>query len=224
VHPQKTIMESPPAVRPRVRRNIWVLLASPSLKLLSLIVLFVSGQAFAQDSHSLRHKGTLDLSIWTAAETGEEKTNSFKESQILLAGAFVGWTITGEHGSGWWRGSLEYAFDVMPVFETWGNQHIRGGGFDPMILRWNSALHTTRISPYIELSGGGVITTANLPPGNTSSFNFTPKGGGGIYLRTRKRQAFDMGFRWSHISNANLGIQNPEFNGVQLSLAYHWFK
>lgn len=69
-----------------------------------------------------------------------------------------------------------------------------------------------------------MITSSNLPPGNTSKFNFTPKGGGGIYVRTRKRQSLDIGVSWSHISNANLGVDNPEFNGVQLSLAYHWFK
>ncbi len=69
-----------------------------------------------------------------------------------------------------------------------------------------------------------MITSANLPPGNTSSFNFMAKGGGGIYLKTRKRESLDMALRWSHISNANLGVINTEFNGVQLSLAYHWYK
>jgi hypothetical protein len=60
--------------------------------------------------------------------------------------------------------------------------------------------------------------------GRTSSFNFITKGGGGLYLQTRSRQAFDIGLHWSHISNANLGAENYEFNGVQLSIAYHWFK
>ncbi|MGC2541155.1 MAG: acyloxyacyl hydrolase, partial [Candidatus Sulfotelmatobacter sp.] len=180
--------------------------------------------AFTQNSTPTTHKGSLDLSIWVAGETGEENTNSFTEAQIWSAGVSAGWVITGEHLGGWRRGSLEYAFDVMPVFETYGNQRTHGFGFDPVILRWNSSLHTPRISPYIELSGGAVTTPTNLPPGNTSSFNFMAKGGGGIYLRTQKRQSFDIGFRWSHISNANLGVINPEFNGVQLSLAYHWFK
>ena len=191
----------------------------------TLLLLFVSSLAFAQDDlPAARRKGSLDLSVLISAETGEELTNSFTEAQIFSAGASAGWEITGEHGGGWRRGSLEYAFDFIPVFETFGNQRTHGIGFDPVILRWNSALHSSRISPYIDLAGGGVSTPVNLPPGNTSSFNFMAKGGGGIYVRTRNRQAFDIGFRWSHISNANLGIQNPEFNGVQLSLAYHWFK
>lgn len=192
--------------------------------MLTLLLLFVCCPAFTQDLPSVGHKGSLDLSVWAAGETGEENTNSFTEAQIWSVGVFVGRVITREHGSGWRRGNLEYAFDLMPVFETFGNQRIHGGGFDPVILRWNSALHKPRVSPYIELAGGAVITSSNLPPGNTSSFNFTPKGGGGIYLRTRKRQSLDIGLCWSHISNANLGVDNPEFNGVQLTLAYHWFK
>ncbi len=203
-------------------------LRTPSLRIriavLSLFFLVVGWTAFSQDLPAAGKRGTLDLGIWAAGETGEENTNSFTESQIWSAGVSAGWIVTGPHFSGWRRGSLEYAFDLMPVFETYGNQRIHGGGFDPVILRWNSAVHNSHVSPYVELSGGAVITSANLPPGNTSSFNFMAKGGGGIYLKTRKRESFDMGLRWSHISNANLGVINTEFNGVQLRLAYHWYK
>lgn len=78
--------------------------------------------------------------------------------------------------------------------------------------------------PYVELAGGGARTKRDLPAGNTSDFNFTVSGGGGFYLRSRSTQAWDVGVRWMHISNANLGIQNPEFNGIQIRLAYHWFR
>jgi hypothetical protein len=195
-----------------------------SIAVLCLFFAIAFSPAFSQDLPQLRQRGTLDLAVWAAGETGEENTNSLTESQIFSAGVSAGWVITGHHFGGWRRGSLEYAFDLMPVFETYRNQRIQGGGFDPVILRWNSAVHNSRVSPYIDLSGGAVITSANLPPGNTSSFNFMAKGGGGIYLKTRNRESFDMGLRWSHISNANLGVINTEFNGLQLSLAYHWYK
>ncbi|MGC2171706.1 MAG: acyloxyacyl hydrolase [Candidatus Sulfotelmatobacter sp.] len=192
--------------------------------MLGVILLLCSCRTVAQDVPPAGQQGRWDFSIGAAGETGEENTNSFAEAQIWSVGVSVGHVITSERGCGWRRGNLEYAFDFMPVFETFGNQRTHGRGFDPVILRWNSALHTHRISPYIDLAGGAVTTSSNLPPGNTSSFNFMAKGGGGIYLVTRERQSFDIGFRWSHISNANLGLDNPEFNGVQLSLAYHWFK
>jgi len=191
---------------------------------MGLIVVLVSYSLCGQTPAGNAQRQNWDFSVWAAAATGEEITNSFTESQIWSAGLFFGRMITGDIGRNWRRGRFEYAADLVPVFETYGNQRIHGYGFDPVILRWNSARHAGRVSPYIELSGGGLITSANLPPGNTSSFNFTPKGGGGIYLRTLPRQAFDIGLRWSHISNANLGVDNPEFNGVQLSVGYHWFK
>jgi hypothetical protein len=193
-------------------------------RLLLIPFLFTATFARAQNFPPSNQKGTWDLNVWTAGETGEEITNSFTEAQIWSAGFFLGRVLTDEHGSKWLRGNFEYAFGLTPVFETYGNQHIHGWGFDPLILRWNLALHTNRLSPYIELAGGGLSTTANLPPDNSSSFNFTPRGGAGIYIRTRKRQALDVACRWSHISNANLGVQNPEFNGIQVSLGYHWFK
>lgn len=217
-------MESLCAVPTPPCRESQSLAIGVPIRKFALFLLFVSCAAFSQDLPGARQKGSLDLSVWTSAETGEELSNSLTEAQIFSVGASAGWEITGEHGKGWRRGSLEYAFDFIPVFETFGNQRIHGIGFDPLILRWNSALHSSRISPYIDLAGGGLSTPVNLPPDNTSSFNFMAKGGGGIYIRTGKRQAFDIGCRWSHISNANLGVQNPEFNGVQLSFAYHWFK
>lgn len=70
-----------------------------------------------------------------------------------------------------------------------------GTGFEPVILRWNSSLHAGRVSPYVELAGGGVRTNSNLPIGNTSDFNFTTRGGGGILINRTPRHAIDVGVR-----------------------------
>jgi hypothetical protein len=189
------------------------------LLLLSLSAVSIQAQEFPQNQ-----RGSWDISPFFAAETGEETTNSFSQAQIWTAGIFFGRVLTGEAGQGWLRGNLEYGFDALPLFVQTRIQTVYGVGFDPVILRWNSSHHPSRLAPYIELSGGGVATTKNLPPGDTSTFNFMAKGGGGIYVHTRKRQAVDIACRWSHVSNANLGVENPEFNGVQVSVGYHWFK
>jgi hypothetical protein len=195
------------------------------LKLSGCLAAFMlCASAALSQSPGLDQKGKWDLSVWTGAETGEETTNSFAQAQIWLAGVAVGRNLIDLGGRGWRSGSFEYGFDFVPLFETYGNQRTHGVGIDPVILRWNSALHTTHLAPYIELSGGAVITPVNLPPGRTSSFNFTAKGGGGIYLLSRSHQAFDVGLHWSHISNANLGADNTEFNGILLTLAYHWYR
>lgn len=190
----------------------------------SVLLLLLAGIFAPAQEVFLPAKATWDIGIWAAGATGEENTDSFAEAQIVTAGLSLGHSLTGEIGSGWRRGGLEYLVDVSPLFHTYGNQRTHGTAFDPVILRWNSSLHSGRLAPYLELGGGAVATPVNLPPGNTSSFNFMARGGGGVHLFTRRKQSLDLSFGWWHISNANLGVRNPEFNGVQLVVGYHWFK
>jgi Lipid A 3-O-deacylase (PagL) len=191
-----------------------------------LFLVIFTGAAVAQDnSFPAWQKGTLDISPWMAGATGEELTNSFTEAQLFSAGVSFGRVMTGEFGRGWRRASLELGFDVIPVFLQTGPQTIYGGGFDPMILRFTSGHRFGRVVPYIEIGGGGFATTSNFPAGNkTSDFNFSARGGGGIHLVTKPRQSLDLGCKWFHLSNANLASFNPEFNGIQFTLGYHWFK
>jgi hypothetical protein len=190
----------------------------------SLTLFFLICSARAQSQLPPEQRGTWDMGVVVTGATGEETTNSFTQAHIWTAGAFFGKVLTRELGHSWRRGSLEYGFDLLPVFAQTKIQNVHGGAFDPVIFRWNFRHHTARVLPYIELAGGAVVTPVNLPPGNTSSFNFTARGGGGTHIFTRKRESVDVGCRWSHISNANLGVRNTEFNGIQVSLAYHWFK
>lgn len=183
----------------------------------------LSGPACAQVNPELQNHNW-DVSIWVAGATGEENTNSFSEAQLFTAGISVGHSVTGEIGAGWRRGQLKYAADFVPIFVQFAPQRISGTAFDPIILRWNSNLHVGRMSPFVELGGGGVHTHDNFPQGDTSTFNFTARAGGGLLIATRHAQALEIACRWLHISNANLGTQNPEFNGIQVSLGWHWFK
>jgi len=190
----------------------------------AVLLVLLSGRLRAQDrTPAVRYKNW-DVSFWVAGATGEENTNSFSEAQILSAAFSLGKSLTGEIGDGWKRGDLEYTFNIIPLFVQFTPQRIYGIGFEPLALRWNSSLHTSRVSPFIELAGGGLHTNTNLPAGDTSDFNFTARGGGGIQIVLTERQALDLACDWWHISNANLGDRNPEFNGIHVRLGYHWFK
>lgn len=190
--------------------------------LLALLTCFAVSPLSAQAPELQARKW--DISVWAAGATGEENTNSLAESQIFSAGVFVGKALTSEIGTGWRRGHLEFGFDLASVLMQFSPPRIHGIEFDPVILRWNSSLHSGRVTPYIELGGGGVRTNVNFPVGDTSNFNFIARGGGGILIPTRRAQALEIGCRWWHISNANLGRRNPEFNGIQVSVGWHWFK
>lgn len=190
-----------------------------------LTVFFTSYSACAQQATPPAViNGKWDVSAWAAIATGEENTNSFNEARIWTAGFFLGKLMHREILSGWRRGTLEYGFNLIPLFVTSKSQKVHGGGFEPIVLRWYSSQGLDRVTPYLELAGGAVFTNSNLPPGNTSSMNFTARAGGGVQVFTHQRQSLDLSCRWMHASNANLGVRNPEFNGIQVSLAYHWFK
>jgi Lipid A 3-O-deacylase (PagL) len=179
------------------------------------------------EAQALPEKGprrSWDISVWIAGASGEENRNSFSEAQIISSGVFVGKVITDEIGSGWRRGKFEYGVDLVPVFVHLRPESLYGVGVEPIILRWNSGLHRGRVTPYVELAGGIVRTSSNLPAGDTSNLNFTARGGGGIQIVSANQQFLDIGCHWWHISNANLGNRNPEFNGIQLNLGYHWLK
>src|SRR5579872_1881875 len=191
---------------------------------LSSVFLFPAQPLLSQVAPRPEAHHDWDFGVWVAGESGEEITNSFSEAQILTAGVFAGRILTDEIGHGWRRGRFEYGFDLIPVFRQFRPQSLYGAGFEPVILRWNSSLHAKRLAPYIELAGGGVRTNVNLPAGNTSNFNFTARGGGGFQIWRNDRQSVEVGCRWSHVSNANLGVKNPEFNGIQVNVGYHWFR
>jgi len=163
------------------------------------------------------------IAVWIAGATGEEDRDSLTQAQVCMASFYAGRPITDQAGKSFLRGNLEYGLNVIPVFMTSRPRLIYGGGFEPIVLRWNFR-RLRRFIPYIELAGGGLFTTSNFPSGNTSNFNFTTRGGGGIQVFTNRRHSWDIGLRFLHISNANLGDKNPEFNGLQVTLGYHWFK
>jgi hypothetical protein len=191
---------------------------------LFLFLVIFARTAPAQTTNESALSHAWDFGVWVAGETGEEVLNDFTEAQILTAGISVGKVLTGEKGKSWRRGTFEYGMTVFPLFRQFRPQPIYGGGFEPMVLRWNSSVRAGRVSPFIELAGGAVWTNTNLPAGDTSDFNFTARGGGGIRIFSRQRQWTEIGCRWSHISNANLGNKNTEFNGLQVSVGYHWAK
>ena len=146
--------------------------------------------------------GTLGIGLWTA-------------------GLRYGWILTDAHGRGFLRGRFEYAVDALPVvmvFQPGGRAY--GFGFDPWIMKWNFETHR-RISPYIELGGGGLITTREIPVGE-SRFNFTPTGAIGVNI-LRGKYHWSIDFRYLHISDAETTKYNPGTDTFGLRIGWGAF-
>jgi hypothetical protein len=65
----------------------------------------------------------------------------------------------------------------------------------------------------------------HMPPGNTSGFNFVAGGSLGFRIFVDKRRAINLETRWIHISNANLGTDNPQLvSNFAFTAGYNWYK
>ena len=152
-------------------------------------------------------RGT-EVEVWTGGGADPIGSNGVTQGNSMWnAGFRYGWILTDAHGPRFLRGRFEYAVDAIPVFMVFqpgGTAY--GFGFDPWIMRWNFEAHH-RISPYIELGGGGLISTREIPMGE-SRFNFTPTGAVGVNI-LRGKYHWSVDFRYLHISDAETTKFNP---------------
>jgi len=178
--------------------------------------------AFAQSlpSDSLE-KGAWELGLWTAG--GHSVSGGTADTSVWNAGVRVGKVLTDEHGSGFLRGNLEYAVDLIPAYLlVFPGQTSYAGGFDPFILKWNFT-SGRKVAPYLEFGGGVLLSLDDVPPG-ANSVNFMPQASFGVQIFTREKRAVSLAAKYVHISNAGLAAPNPGINTIQFSAGYHWFK
>ena len=152
-------------------------------------------------------RGT-EVEVWTGGGADPIGSNGVTQGNSMWnAGFRYGWILTDAHGPSFLRGRFEYAVDAIPVFMVFQpGGRAYGFGFDPWIMKWNFETHR-RISPYIELGGGGLISTREIPVGE-SRFNFTPTGAIGVNI-LRGKYHWSVDFRYLHISDAELTKFNP---------------
>ena len=129
-----------------------------------------------------------------------------------------------QFGRGPFRGNLEWAADLIPLYLVYQPQRVYGASFNPVVLKWNFTAGR-RVVPFVAAEGGVLFTTMEVPPGDTSRVNFTPTLAGGVYIFPRERRAIALSVHVTHISSANLGNKNPGINSsVQFRVGYFWFK
>lgn len=189
---------------------------------LLLMVCFAAVVVSAQDlPSSSMQKGTWDLGVW--AQGGHSIFGGTTvDTGIMSAGVRIGKVLSEEHGSGWLRGNFEYAVDLVPVTVVFQQNTVYGGGFSPILLRWNfTSGH--KVAPWFELGGGVLFTTSDVP-GFTNNVNFTPQAAIGLNIFRSQKRSVDLSFKYLHISNAGLATPNPGLNTLQGMIGLHWYK
>lgn len=194
---------------------------------LVLSIVWCAASAHAQSANPaeapdrLPVRGT-EIEFWTGGGADPIGSNGVTQGNSQwTAGLRYGWILTDAHGPSFLRGRFEYAVDALPVvmvFQPGGPAY--GFGFDPWIMKWNLEPRH-RISPYIELGGGGVISTKEIPTGE-SRFNFTPTGAVGVNI-LRGRYHWSVDFRYMHFSDAELTKFNPGTDTFGLRIGWGVF-
>jgi len=148
----------------------------------------------------------------------------FPRAHITTAGVRYGRVLTNRHGPGLLQGRLEVAFDAVPLDEiSLPGRRVYGGGFNPFAWKWDFVTRR-RMSPYFELSGGGLWTN-HQPLSGTTTFNFTPSAAIGVNLPwgASGKYSWTVDFRYFHISNAGLSNYNPGLNTLELRAGFGLF-
>src|SRR3954462_14077180 len=93
------------------------------LRCVALFVLCASIMAFGQDTGSALRNPVWEIGPWFGGGTGLGAASEFK---FINAGVRIGRVLTGEIGDGKYRGTFEWASDIMPLYEI-----RQGGGGTP---------------------------------------------------------------------------------------------
>jgi opacity protein-like surface antigen len=126
--------------------------------------------------------------------------------------------------------AVRWVFDTVPVALV-GDPHTINGhrsyaygvGGSPIGAQVNF-VHFRRVEPFLT-SGGGFLYFNHRMFGTTQQFNFTAQLGGGVQLFTSSRRtAIDLGYKYHHISNANLANQNPGLDSHMLFVGLSLFR
>jgi hypothetical protein len=116
--------------------------------------------------------------------------------------------------------AVRWVLDVVPmtlVGDPWhakGRQYAYGGGGSPIGAQVNW-VHYRRVEPFLT-SGGGFLYF-NDRMFRATHFNFTAQLAGGVQVfSSSRRRSFDIGCKYHHISNANLGNVNHGMDSLML--------
>jgi len=188
--------------------------------ILTLLAASLSAAQGLPSSSLTRH--TWELGVLGGGGEGLGKSDN---TQFLLAGGRGGWVLTGEHLPGILRGNFEWAVDVLPAYVVFTPQRaVYGASIKPFIWEWNFT-HWQRVAPFFGVAGGALFTVHNVPPGDTSTINFSPQIDLGVHIFTRRSRAATLEMDIVHHSNASIGNQNPGYNVSALfTVGYVWYR
>jgi hypothetical protein len=175
-----------------------------------------------------------EFSTWTSFSVGGNgHIFGFAQNRSLyLTGIRYGWTI------GHWNKlggiNLRYTPEVIPVAYLRDrvlnaqptapqDEYVYGAGLNPVGLQMNFR-RGKRIQPLWDFEGGFLYFTRQVLAADGSRFQFTVGTGPGVQFYITHRSALTVGYRYHHLSNANISNHNPGVDTNQLYFSFSLFR
>lgn len=108
---------------------------------------------------------------------------------------------------------------AMQFTAVYGSQWTYGFGLDPIGLKLNFRARR-RLQPFIDATGGFIVTTHDIPIDRASSFNYELGLGSGFDYFLTARRSLRFGYAFRHISNNGLGPNNPGIDAGVIEIGY----
>jgi opacity protein-like surface antigen len=140
--------------------------------------------------------------------------------------------------------TYEYLFEAMPVAFAIKNEVVNPAyaGDDEKLKRssytvrqntYGTAINPAgfrfvflpkrRLKPFVQMSAGFIFTRKPVPVPESPSYNFSGDFGGGLMYSLDKYRTVNLGYRYFHISNMNIGEINPGYNANVFYVGYSSF-
>lgn len=195
------------------RRPVWLRHGISGLAGTILMSIFLLTSAFAQEQQK-RAYGEYTLWYGGAFGNGHAFSNTINARNYQFENRYERLIYWSEPFAVRWVFDLTSALVGDP--RTGGGHRVYsyGIGGSPIGAQVNF-VHFRHIEPFLT-SGGGFLYF-NHRMFRQTRFNFTAQLGGGVqFLTSSRRTALDIGYKYHHISNANLGDSNPGLDSHML--------
>lgn len=107
----------------------------------------------------------------------------------------------------------------MLVMPAYGSEWTYGFGIDPIGLKLNFRSRK-RLQPFIDATGGFIVTTRDIPVDKASNFNYEFGFGSGFDYFLSARRSLRVSYAFRHISNNGLGYYNPGIDAGVIEIGY----
>ncbi len=191
-----------------------------------VVTMLPSRPAYAQERVAPERSGENEFAVWFNGEfeNGHAFSNTINARLYQFESRYT--RVVSVRGPI----AIRYVAEVVPI-SLLGDPRATNGrriysygiGGSPIGAQANFVRYR-RFQPFIT-SGGGFLYFNRPMFGTAQQFNFTAQLGGGVQLfGSNRHRAIDVGYKYHHISNANLDRQNPGMDSHMLFVGVSLFR